>query len=564
MLKQFKKNNMINTLQGLYGDRAVWVFANIEKLANKYRPKINGVEEFLSEKDILLITYGDNVQKQGQSHLQTLKEFVDNYCLPEINSTHILPFFPFTSDDGFSVSDYFKVDQNLGTWDDISNLSESSNLMFDAVVNHMSKSSQWFKAFLDEEDGFQDFFITVDPNTDLSRVVRPRALPLLTSFKDKKGVEKHIWTTFSEDQVDLNYESPEVFIAILEVLLFYISKGAKLIRLDAISFLWKRIGTTCLHLTETHEIIKLYRKVIESLTGNLIFITETNVPHQENISYFGNGYDEAQMVYNFTLSPLLVYSILGENTRTLTKWAKSLKLPSDRVCFFNFTASHDGIGMRPLQNIISDDEIAKLAAHTEKHGGKVSYKNNEDGTKSPYELNCNYIDLLSDGREDDETRVKKMMLTQAAMLAMPGIPGIYFHSLVGSRNYYKGVSESGINRRINREKLSMENLAKDLTDSENLRHKIYTAYKKLLSIRTKEKAFHPFGKAEYLDVDNDKIFIIKRHHKNETIYAIFNFSNTLTHINALESNAYNLLSDDELIENKWKIEPYNFYWLKKK
>ncbi len=564
MLKQIEKKNMIHTLQGLYGDRATWVYDTIEELIKKYKPKINDVEGSLSEKDVLLITYGDTIQKQGQSHLQTLKEFVDTYCLPEINSTHILPFFPYTSDDGFSVSDYFAVDQNLGTWNDISNLSESSNLMFDAVVNHMSKSSKWFASFMEDENGFQDFFIAVNPNIDLSKVVRPRALPLLTPFKNKHGVEKHIWTTFSEDQVDLNYESPEVFIAILEVLLFYISKGAKLIRLDAIAFLWKKIGTTCLHLTETHEIIKLYRKVIESLTDNLVFITETNVPHEENISYFGNGYDEAQMVYNFTLSPLLVYSIMEENTTVLTKWAQSLKLPSDKVCFFNFTASHDGIGMRPLQNIISDDDIDKLAIRTEKHRGKVSYKNNEDGTQSPYELNCNYIDLLSHESEDDEIRIKKMILTQAIMLAMPGVPGVYFHSLVGSRNYYKGVSESGINRRINREKLSLENLAKDLGDSVNLRHKVFLSYKQLLKVRTKEKAFYPFGFAEYLDVDNDKIFIIKRGYKNETIYTIYNFSNSQTQIDALAPNVYNLLGNVELTQKYWVIEPYNFYWFKKK
>lgn len=564
MLNQLEKNSIIDKLNGLYGKHADWVYANIEKLVAKYRSKINDIQGSLSEKDILLITYGDSVQKQGQTHLKTLKEFVDNYCLPEINSTHILPFFPYTSDDGFSVSDYFKVDQNLGTWNDISNLSEKSNLMFDAVVNHMSKSSKWFTSFLNEEDGFQDFFITVDPTKDLSKVIRPRALPLLTSFKDKKGVERHIWTTFSEDQVDLNYESPEVFIAILEVLLFYLSKGAKLIRLDAIAFLWKKIGTTCLHLPETHDIIKLYRKVLESVTNNLILITETNVPHKENISYFGNGYDEAQMVYNFTLSPLLVYSIMVGSTKKIIKWAQSLKLPNDKVCFFNFTASHDGIGMRPLQGIISDNEIYKLAERTEKYGGQVSYKDNEDGTQAPYELNCNYMDLLSDSSEDDKTRIKKMMLTQAVMLTMPGVPGIYFHSLVGSRNYYKGVKDSGIKRRINREKLNMEDLSKDLVDSENLRYKIYTAYKRLLSIRVKEKAFHPFGYAEYIDIDNDKIFIIKRVYNDETIYTIYNFSKTIVQINALEPTSYDLLGENELIERKWEMEPYGFYWLKKK
>ncbi len=562
MSNHLERKNMLNTLQGLYGDRAEWVYANIEKLAEKYKYKISYSEESLCEKDVILITYGDNVQKQGQPHLQTLKEFVDKYCLPEINSTHILPFFPYTSDDGFSLTDYFAVDPELGTWDDVSSLSESSNLMFDAVVNHMSKSSRWFKSFLAEEEGFQDFFISVDPKRDLSKVVRPRALPLLTLFKDKKGCEKYIWTTFSKDQVDLNFASPEVFIAVLEVLLFYASRGAKFIRLDAIAFLWKTIGTTCLHLTETHDIIKLYRKVVESLTGNLVFITETNVPQKENISYFGNGYDEAHMVYNFTLPPLLVYSVMEGNTNTLTQWAQSLKLPNDKVCFFNFTASHDGIGLRPLQNIIPDDEIAKLAARAGKHGGHVSYRKNEDGTQSPYELNCNYMDLLSDGSEDDKTRVNKLMLTQAVMLTMPGVPGIYFHSLVGSRNYYKGVAKSGIKRRINREKLNIEDLAKELADSGNLRYKVFTSYKQLLSIRTKEKAFNPFGSAEYINIDNDKIFIVKRQYIKETIYAIYNFSDQLVQMNSLAPNVYDLLNGKKLAKNIWKIEPYCFCWYK--
>ncbi|RLD29031.1 MAG: sugar phosphorylase [Bacteroidetes bacterium] len=563
MARLLEKNNIIKILKGLYGNRADWVYINIEKFVNEYKSKISNEKESLSEKDIMLITYGDNVQKEGESHLKTLKEFVDTYCLPEINSTHILPFYPYTSDDGFSITDYFAVDSNLGTWDDISRLSKRSNLMFDAVVNHMSKSSQWFRSYLAEE-GYRDFFIAVDPKTDLSKVIRPRALPLLSKYKDKNGKEKHIWTTFSEDQVDLNYASPEVFIAILEILLFYISKGAKYIRLDAIAFLWKTIGTTCINLNETHDVIKLYRKIIESLTCNAVLITETNVPHLENISYFGNGYNEAHMVYNFTLSPLLVYSIMTENIEVLTKWAQSLKLPSDKVCFFNFTASHDGIGVRPLQNIISDSEIAKLALRTEKHGGQVSYKNNEDGTQSPYELNCNYMDLLSNKSDNDEIRVNKMMLTQSVMLAMPGVPGIYFHSLIGSRNYFRGVEDSGNKRRINREKLKFENLTKELAASGSLRNKIYTSYKQLLKIRIKEKAFNPFGNAKYFDVNNNKIFIIKREYKKEIIFAIYNFSNNLEQINARAPKVFDLLNEKELVDTIWEIKPHSFCWLKVK
>jgi len=550
------------SLQSLYGDKSDWVIEKVEELLEKYGNSNNYNETKLSEKDVILITYGDNIQQKENSHLQTLNKFIVKYCLPEINTTHLLPFYPYTSDDGFSIADYFEVNPNFGNWDDVKTIADNSNLMFDGVINHMSKSSKWFKSYLNNEKGFEDFFINVNPNVDLSKVVRPRALPLLTEFKDSKGLEKHIWTTFSEDQVDLNFSSPKVFIKILEVLLFYVSKQAKFIRFDAVAFLWKTIGTSCIHLPETHIIIQLYKKIITSITKNIHFITETNVPHLENISYFGDGKNEADLVYNFTLAPLLVYSIMKNNVETLTNWATSLKLPSKKVCFFNFTASHDGIGIRPLQNIISDNEIDELATWTLKHNGKVSYKNNEDGSQSPYELNCNYMDILSNEKEDDATRVNKMLLTQAVMLAVPGIPGIYIHSLIGSQNYYEGVEKSGINRRINREKLDFDTLELELNDKKSLRNKIYSNYKKLLNIRTTEKAFNPFGSATYFSKENHKIFVIKRQFNNEIIYAVFNFSNQLIKMNALAKNVSNLLNDKKLKEDTWQIKPYNFVWYK--
>lgn len=564
MNKKLDKNRTVNTLKDLYGDQANGVYSAIENLIEKYQPKIKNEVQPLNEKDVILITYGDNVQQDGVPHLKTLKKFVDTYCLPEINSTHILPCYPYTSDDGFSVTDYYEIDPGLGTWKEIEELAETSNLMFDAVVNHMSKSSQWFQSYLAQEEEFKDYFIAVNPEIDLLKVVRPRALPLLSPFKLKNGEEKHIWTTFSEDQVDLNFESPKVFLAILDVLLHYTAKGAKFIRLDAIAFLWKEIGTNCMHLEQTHTIIKLYKEVIQTLTSNLYLITETNVPHKENISYFGNGEDEADLVYNFTLAPLLVYSIIKEEVSVLTKWASSLQFPSNKVCFFNFTASHDGLGVRPLQGIIPDSEILDLAKRAEKHGGQVGYKNNEDGSQSPYELNCNYLDLLSDTSESENDKVAKMMLTQSLMLAFPGVPGIYFHSLVGSRNYYKGVEESNIKRRINREKLEFNNLENEIKSEGTLRNRIYTSYKKILSIRTNQKAFNPFGEATYSKLANDKVFIIKRDFQKDTIYAIYNFSNETININSLSKNVVDLFNNREIKKDIWILKPFNFYWFKVK
>ncbi len=283
----------------------------------------------------------------------------------------------------------------------------------------------------------------------------------------------------------------------MDCLFYYIEKGATLIRLDAIAFIWKEIGTRCVHLPQTHELIQLMREVLHEVAPEVIIITETNVPHHENVSYFGSGDDEAQMVYNFALPPLLVHSILHQNTKTLTSWAKTLTLPSDKVCFFNFTASHDGIGLRPVNDILSKEEIDFLVEKVQSHGGLVSYRAEPDGTQSPYELNCSYIDALTHPEEEDQLRFKRMLLAQATVLVMPGVPGIYFHSLVGSRNYHEGVKHSGVNRAINREKYNMDWLEEELAKQGALPKRMLDSYKRLISIRINEKAFDPFGKFEF-------------------------------------------------------------------
>lgn len=554
--------DLSNLLLRIYTQEDLSFLLNqISELQSKYSKSIEYQELSFSEKDVILITYGDSIQKEGQNHLSTLNQFINQYCYPEINSVHILPFYPYTSDDGFSVKDYFEVDKNLGSWKDVKELSKTTKLMFDAVVNHISKSSSWFEQYLANNKEYKDFFIDVNPNQDLSKVVRPRALPLLSEFKDVEGNIKNIWTTFSRDQVDLNYSSPRVFLAVLEVLLFYISKGAKYIRFDAIAFIWKEIGTSCIHLEQVHLIIQAYRKIIESLTKDVFIITETNVPHIENISYFGNGYNEAQMVYNFTLPPLLAYSVMKENVNVLTNWAASLNLPTKQVCFFNFTASHDGVGVRPLQGIINDEEILSLAKHAEHHKGKVSYKNNEDGSQSPYELNCSYINLLSHPEEQSELKIAKMMLTQSVMLVMPGIPGIYIHSLLGSENYYKGVEDSGINRRINREKLSFEMMESELGNTNNIRSSIFKSYKQILQIRIKNKAFNPIASATYKSYNNS-VFSIERNFENEKVICLHNFSNKQQIVHHNENPVVDLITGKTINDDKCILAPFEFKWLK--
>lgn len=542
---------------------------DIIDLIFKYKQRIVSEEYHLSQKDIILITYGDQINRDHEASLQTLNDFMDRHLKGVINSIHILPFYPSSSDSGFSVVNYSAVDPHMGSWREIDLISSKYRLMVDGVINHVSQFSDWFKASLSGDRYFKDFFIEVDPSTDLSKVVRPRATPLLSEFVDKEGKIHNIWTTFSKDQVDLNYKNHRVLRNVLDALFYYIEKGATLIRLDAIAFVWKEIGTECVHLEQTHELIQLIREVLHEVAPEVIIITETNVPHSENVSYFGSGDDEAQMVYNFALPPLLLHALLKENTKTLTQWAQTLTLPSKKVCFFNFTASHDGIGLRPIKEILSDEEVNELVETVREHGGLVSYRAEEDGSQTPYELNCSYIDALTNPNESDTVRIKRMLLSQASVLIMPGVPGIYFHSLVGSRNYHDGVKHTGINRSINREKFHADWLENELSTQGTLGKIVFDSYKRLISIRINEPAFNPFGDFRFLDL-GEEVFAVDQFSldHSERILAIHNFSSESVTC-ALPDDVVlpldDILSSLEVENtNSVTLEGYQMVWLKGK
>jgi glucosylglycerate phosphorylase len=464
----------------------------------------------LTQRDAMLITYADQVREPGAAPLQTLREFLDEHVAGAVSGVHLLPFYPSSSDDGFSVIDYRAVDPALGTWDDVSQLACRFDLMFDAVFNHVSATSAWFQAFLRDDPRHRDWFITVEGDPDLSQVVRPRALPLLTPFATAAGVKK-VWTTFSADQVDVNAHDPDLLLALLDTLLFYVARGARFIRLDAIAYLWKEVGTSCIHLPQTHRAIQLMRAVLDQVAPEVLLITETNVPHRDNVSYFGDGLSEAQLVYNFALPPLVLHTLAAGDAVALSRWAAALELPSDSVTFFNFLASHDGIGVNPVRGILNDAEIEVLVARAPAHGGYVSNKQNADGSVSPYELNVNYFDALSDpgAGEPEETRIRRFMVAHAIMLAMPGMPGIYFHSLFGSRGDRAGAEAAGIPRRINRQKLDRAVLERELSDPGSRRARVLFELKALLRRRQASTAFHPGGAWQVVDGDR-RVFGLRR------------------------------------------------------
>lgn len=556
--------SLLQHLEFLYGaDHAPRLLKQTQRLLDGYRPRLTLRDGGLSERDSLLISYGDQVQRPNEKPLQTLKRFCDEHLTGIVSGIHILPFYPWTSDDGFSVVDYRQIDPNLGTWGDVSSM-QNFRLMFDGVINHISSQSEWFQKYLQDDPRYKDYFITIQDDPDLSQVVRPRALPLLTSFQTPSG-EKKVWTTFSDDQIDLNFKNPEVLLEILDLLLLYIERGATFIRLDAIAYLWKEIGTTCIHLPQTHAVIQFLRAALNEVAPHVYFITETNVPHKDNISYFGDGKNEAQLVYNFALPPLTLHTFHTGNARTLSDWAKTLTLPSDKTTFFNFLASHDGIGLNPARGILSNAEIDSLVNKVIEHGGLISYKHNADGTQSPYEMNINYFDALTNPNGDDplELSVKRFIAAQAIMLSIVGVPGIYFHSLFGSCGWTEGVKQTGRNRTINREKLQFDELQKQLADETSLRFKVFQKYGQLLKARRNSSAFHPHGMQKILDL-HPSVFAVERIAPDEKsrVLCLHNVSSKPVSFSTSYESAFDLFTGRTLSVTTIPLEPYQVLWIK--
>lgn len=528
-----------------------------------------------SEKDTVLITYADSLREEGCVPLQTLADFLRKHAKGAVETVHLLPFYPWSSDDGFSVIDYRRVDAANGSWDDVEKLGEDFGLMFDFVLNHCSRKHQWFRDFVTGVEPGRGYFVTADPEEDLSAVVRPRSSPLLTRTSTRHG-ERWVWTTFSADQVDLDWSNSDLLFEFLDILFLYLSKGARILRLDAVAFLWKTIGTDCLHLPETHEVVKLFRDVLDVVAPSALLLTETNVPHEENISYFGKG-DEAHMVYNFSLPPLVLHGLLRGNASVLSRWARELPTLGKGQCFFNFTASHDGIGVRPLQGLVPPEELDWLVGEVKARDGRVSMRSLPDGSEVPYELNISYLEALRDER-DENLGQRRFLLSQALVLAMPGLPAVFIHSLLGTPNDLAGLEELGYARAINRRKWDLAELERELEDPESRQARIFHEMLRLLRIRREQAAFHPEAPCEFLDAGPGLFAFTRQSQRSgQTLLCLFNFTaepvaietggegGTNPGIPAIPPGSTDLLTGWKVPEEEdfqLALEPCGFRWLR--
>ena len=522
-----------------------------------------------NESDIFLITYGDSIVSAKNKKLKTLKNFVDEFIKPYFNNIHILPFFPFSSDDGFSIIDYKRVRDDLGGWEDISLLSQDYRVMADIVINHASRQSEYFEEFIKGSDAYKDFFISLDNDEGFENVVRPRSSDLFQEM-DISNKKKYLWCTFGHDQIDLNFKNPEVLLFFIELIYLYLKNGVKVFRLDAVAFLWKEKGTNCLNLPQTHEVVKLIRTLLDNYNQNTLLITETNLPNLENLSYFGNG-DEANAIYNFTLPPLLIWTLLMGDSTALRKWSMSMPPAKENTTYFNFIASHDGIGLRPTENILTNQERDTLIDIVKEFGGVISNRKKPDGTETVYELNIALLDAMKGTFKGiDHMQVERFIACHAIMLSLEGIPAFYIHSVLGTTNDYELMKKNSQNRSINRKSWDSNEIKKRLLDEKSINNQVYKSIINLIKIRKNQPAFHPNAIQFTFNLGKNFFGIWRQSlDKKQSIFSVTNVTNIfqyldLTELNLIESeNWWELINNLEIedIKSIITLKAYQTVWI---
>lgn len=565
---------IIEHLDGIYVDSHI----DNEALAQRLM-QLMALDEFCftplhqhnhwSEKDITVITYGNSVVEDNQPPLSTLHHFLHQHLHDVVNSVHILPFFPYCADDGFSVIDYKAVNKALGHWRDINAISRDFRLMSDLVINHCSKDSEWFQQFIRDVAPGNTFFVTGQSTDDMSDVVRPRTTPLLRETETKKGTQ-YVWCTFSHDQVDLNFQKPALLCEMVSIIRFYLDQGVRIFRFDAIAFLWKELGTNCINLPQTHEIVRLLRTLIEHTQKDAIIITETNIPNRENLSYFGNG-NEAHCIYNFSLPPLLVNTLVTGRCHHLKNWMMSMPPAQNGTTYFNFIASHDGIGLRPAEGLLSDEELQTLTDTMASFGGHISWRALDNGVNKPYEINIALFDALKGTTSGpDQWQIPRFICAHGIMLALEGIPGFYIHSLLGTENDHSKVQREGHNRAINRHQWQYDVLEQSLSNTNSSHYQVLNQLKQLIHIRKQQLAFHPNATQFTLHI-NDQVFAFWRQSidRRQSIFCLHNISTEpqnvlLASLNLIVTDRWHdLISGVQLDEigGEVLLAPYQVMWI---
>ncbi len=601
-------HSLFYTLYGHRNDFKLQMLSLVETMAKGYIDRSPELERldiqreqdhnwFLSQKLVGMALYSNGFA----NNLRDLANKIDYFQELGINMVHIMPILKCPdgqSDGGYAVSDFRQIDESVGDLEDLRLISEDFRkrdilLVLDVVLNHTSDEHEWAKKAMKGDPRFQDYYYIFEGREvpDMFERSMPEVFPESDAgnFTWNPAMGKWVMTVFHNYQWDLNYSNPAVFIEMLDIIMFWANQGVDVLRLDAVAFLWKKIGTSCQNERKAHLLLQLMKDCCQVSAPGVLFIAEAIVAPVEVIKYFGEDAivaKECEIAYNATLMALLWDGVATKNTKLLSQGIKSLPNKLERATWLNYVRCHDDIGFGFDDN---DIRLAGYEPHSHRRFLVDYFSGKFDGSARGLEFMdgricgslASLVGLESALETEDKSliaaAINRILLLHGIILSFGGIPLIYNGDALGVLNDYsfsEDPSKSSDNRWVHRPKIDWEKaeLRKKQGTSQ---YAIFTAMKKMISIRKEILAFADFNNRELLQLENEHLlgFIRFDHQRSsEKVLVLANFDSNPQYLDlsALSHTGFNiytrfidLYSGKKPFQHDERIvlQGYQFYWL---
>lgn len=437
--------------------------------------------------EAMLITYADSLGR----NLKELNEVLDKHLRGIVGGVHLLPFYPSSGDRGFAPMDYTKVDPAFGDWSDVETMSKDYYMMFDFMINHISRQSPYFQDFLEKKDAseyadlfirYKDFWPNGEPtqeDVDLIYKRKPRAPYVEVAFKD--GSLEKVWCTFDEQQIDLDVTTATTQKFITDNLTFLAEKGASIIRLDAFAYANKKIGTNCFFVEpDIWEMLNQSEQTVAPYGVTVLPEIHEHYSIQLKIA------EQDYYVYDFALPMLVLHALFSGKVNRLVHWLEICPRKQ-----FTTLDTHDGIGVVDVKDLLSDEEAEMTRESLYSQGANVKkiYSTEAYNNLDIYQINCTYYSALGN---DDQA----YLLARAIQCFAPGIPQIYYVGLLAGVNDIELLEKTKEGRNINRHYYTQ-----DEVDAEVKRPVVQKLFN-ILKFRNSNPAFDGDIQIEQLDENN--------------------------------------------------------------
>ncbi len=600
--------------QLLYGSRVdvnEQLFKLIETLQNRYLERSDDLLKldlereknhtwFLSEKWVGMALYCDrfagdlNGLRQKLPYLQELG----------INLVHIMPILDCPegkSDGGYAVRDYRKVATKFGSNDDLASLALAFRhrgmlLVLDVVVNHTSDEHQWAQSARQGDPKYQEFYYTFPDRVmpDLYEETLPEIFPETSpgNFTWDEVMGKWVMTVFNSYQWDLNYSNPAVLIEMIDVILFWANKGADILRLDAVAFIWKKIGSTCQNEREAHLLLQLMKDCCQITAPGVLFIAEAIVAPSEIAKYFGEdaiNAKECEIAYNATLMALLWDAVATKNAALLNQGIKNLPVKLPRATWLNYVRCHDDIGLG-----FDDQDVQLIGSDPDRHRRFLNDYFTGRFPKSfarglPFGENPKTGDMRISGalaslvglevaieRNDVElieASIKRILLLHSVILSFGGLPLLYYGDAIGMLNsmqYLEDPTRRNDSRWTHRSSFDWDKASLRF-ESGSVENRIFFPLKKLIAMRKEIPAFGDFDNRQLIRCDNSNLFVYSRITNSSRVLVVCNFNTDSQSLLVKDVSSYGFfqqgsmsdLCSGEMIQGTdiVNVPALSFYWL---